>query len=365
MSELDPTTESIPETNPVGGVDTVHSPGTLHSPGSTPESATDGGQAAGEPDDLQRLARLLARARALAGEGGLSPAARDRQKWAAGDLIAAMAKIVEGARDRLLDPGIPVDSHARARFRACSDVYDGFLGGQGLTRGSLVDAALTATVFPPGDPVRTGPLSFSHARTLSRLDSPRDRTAWAARAVEGGLSVARLQALINTQPQSNTQPTINTLPLMDTPSPVPPGGITSTDDVAGGDYAEVFPPASRSVTGTAGRGRRHHLHVCAFTGEAITDITAMVEVRLHLDGPGRDTLAARYARQSPRGGAARGGQRGDGGGDHSTYPSLLRFASLSVLAQWLAAREQRAEQEADGSRADEQRSGAGDDPPAR
>ena len=210
-----------------------------------------------------------------------------------------------------------------------------------------MDAALTATVFPPGDPVRTGPLSFSHARTLSRLPSPRDRTAWAVRAVEGGLSVARLQALINTQP---TTPTHG---AMDTSGLVPAGGIAPMDDVAGGDNAEVFPPARMSVTGTAGRGRRHHLHVCAFTGEAITDITAMVEARLHLDGPGRDTLAARYARQSPRGGAARAGQG-------STYPSLLRFAGLSVLAQWLAAREQRAEQEPDEQRADT----GGDSPPA-
>ena len=76
--------------------------------------ASDGGRDTDETGDLERLARLLARARALAGEGGLSPAARDDQKWAAGDLVAAMAKVVEAARDRLLDPGIPVDSHARA-----------------------------------------------------------------------------------------------------------------------------------------------------------------------------------------------------------------------------------------------------------
>ena len=58
--------------------------------------------------DSRRLAALIDQAWDLAREGGLSPAATDAQKWQAGDLVGAMGRAVAGARDRLLDPVLPV-----------------------------------------------------------------------------------------------------------------------------------------------------------------------------------------------------------------------------------------------------------------
>ena len=80
--------------------------------------------------------------------------------------------------------------------------------------------------------------------------------------------------------------------------------------------------------------RRHHAHVCAFTGQAIGDLAAMAEVRVRLDQAGAAALFPGRERQAPQGGAARRGV----GGVPGSFPVLLRFADLAAVESWLAAR---------------------------
>lgn len=85
-----------------------------------------------------------------------------------------------------------------------------------------------------------------------------------------------------------------------------------------------------------GQRRPHHNHVCAFSGEAITDL-AVMELRVSPEAIGEMELAAVPVRTSPRGGAARPAP----GGAPRPRTLLLRFASLTALHQWLIRWDQR------------------------
>ena len=280
--------------------------------------------------DSRRLAALIDQAWDLAREGGLSPAATDAQKWQAGDLVGAMGRAVAGARDRLLDPVLPVTPEARGAYRLCAASYDAFLGAQGLARGTLVDAGLTAATFPPGDPIRSGPLSFSHARALTRLRSAGARSAWAARAVREGLSVARLQTLLNIE-GPYIEGRYSEGRYSEGPSGTGLGPSAGAGQLMAPGQSRNPPPPGRRLSG---RSRPRHGHVCALTGAPIVDVSAMVELRLDPEAAEGFDLSALAGRASPRGGAALPGPDGS----PPRFPLLLRFAGLSALVCWLAAR---------------------------
>ena len=305
------------------------------------------------------LTALLAEAQVLSQQGGLSKHATETQKWQAADLIYALQRAVEVQRDRLLDPFTPVTSEAKENFQRSSLAYDTFLGDQERTRGTLVDAALTVATFPPGHSVRQGALSFSHARTLSRLKTERERTVWAARAVREGLSVARLWSLILTGAAAGTSQIESAASGFAASPPVWLGlssgalpaeeevqndteagdDTEARDDTEASDEAALIPEAYTSEAeafsniGGSNDRRRHHAQVCALTGQAIGDLATMVELRVRLDAAGAAALFPGRGRSSPQGGAARRGV----GGVPGSFPVLLRFADLAAVESWLAA----------------------------
>ncbi len=297
------------------------------------------------------LLTLLAQAQELAQAGGLSKHATDAQKWQAADLVHAMQREVEARRDRLLAPFVPATPEAKAGFQRAALAYNAFLRTQERTRNTLVDSALTAAAFPPGHPVREGRLSFSHARTLSRLVTERERTAWAARAEREGLSVARLWALILTEGGAGTSRSAPTASASVASGAAASGaaasmsasrglasGVSSEESEAeaeneAGAEAESLRyeagTASEAFVTVAGRGTRrwHHAHICAFTGHKTENLAVMVEVRVHLDGAGSAALSPSVVRQASQGGAARRGADGVPG----SFPVLLRFADLAAV----------------------------------
>ena len=298
-------------------------PQSLHRPQNLDHQTSDHQTSDHQNPDYRRLAALIDQAWDLAREGGLSPAATDAQKWQAGDLVGAMGRAVAAARDRVLDPVIPVTPEAHVAYRACASAYDAFLGAQGLARGTLVDAGLTAATFPPGHPIRLGPLSFSHARTLTRLRSEGARSAWAARAAREGLSVARLQTLLNIEGPSGAGfgPSEGT------------GRLTNSERLTAPE--RLTDPEYPLLNGRPSRQPRpRHGHVCTLTGAPIVDLSSMVELRLDPEAAEGFDLSAVTERASPRGGAALPGPNGS----PPRFPLLLRFAGLSALARWLTAR---------------------------
>lgn len=252
---------------------------------------------------LARLEVLVSNAHRVIADSAKSDLSKDAYKWKLGALIAEIKDVADFARERVLDPAIRVMPGAKEEARECMERFKAFITSQDTPRDTLVDYAAVSKMFPPGDLTRTE-LSFSHARAISRVKVPQARQAWTQRAIEGGWSVARLQAEINVAGR----------PIVD------------SCGRGGGTFEEQSPTPNSTW-------------VCAQTGKHITDRASMVELRVQPESTLDATLDEKIDRGKNRGEKRGGAAKKKRNGELRDAPRILRFGTALDLLDWLAARQ--------------------------